>query len=395
MRPAKTLDVYCHGTSVGTLAETPDKRIAFQYSNTWQKEGFSISPFSLPLTNEVFVPAGKSLDRFGGLFGVFSDSLPDSWGQLLLSRHLESLGIAKDSISALDRLAYIGKNGMGALEYYPSKTSDYDISNAGLDYDLIAEECKKILSSRPSAQLDYLYNHGGSSGGTRPKIFLYEDGKDWIVKFPAKNDPEISGVREFYYSVCASGCGITMTETRLIPSQVCDGYFKTERFDRNSGEKVFTASFAGLLEADYRMPSCDYDTYFKLTRALTKDALHDKEQLYKIMCFNVVAHNLDDHSKNFSFLYTDMNGWKLSPAYDLTYSDTYWGEHTTSVNGKGKNIEKSDLLEVGKRAGLSAVFCSECLEDILNKTKVLEKYMTSTENNTVSHIPFRERLTEL
>ena len=372
----KRLDVYYHGRPVGTLAEAPDKLVAFQYNDEWINDGFSISPFSLPLRNDVFIPNEAARERFSGLFGVFADSLPDSWGQLLLDRKLSSLGLKKEDISTLDRLAYVGSSGMGALEYYPAKESDYNISSQGLDYDLIAAECAKVLSSHTSDQLDLLYNMGGSSGGTRPKILLNEGGKDWIVKFPSKNDPDICGKREYDYSRVAKECGIHMTSARLIKSSVCDGYFQTERFDRMAGEKIFSITFAGLLEADFRAPSCDYSTYMKLIGVLTKDNKADKEQMFKTMCFNVITHNLDDHSKNFSFLYTDRMGWRLAPAYDLTYSDTYWGEHTTSVNGHGSNITTEDLIKVGTDAKLSKASCLKMIEEITEKAKELEDYFT-------------------
>lgn len=395
MQVNKTLDVYYHGQHVGTLAETPDKRIAFQYNHEWQKNGFSISPFSLPLRNDVFVPNERSLDRFGGLFGVFADSLPDSWGQLLLDRYLESIGLKRGAVTTIERLAYIGKNGMGALEYKPSKESDFNFNSAGLDFDTIAKECENILSSKSSDQLDILFKLGGSSGGTRPKILLSEDNRDLIVKFPSKNDPEISGKREYDYSLCAKDCGIVMTATSLVPSSVCDGYFKTERFDRKNGEKIFTITFAALLEADFRAPSCDYETYFKLTRALTKDATFDKEQLYRIMTFNIASHNQDDHTKNFSFIHTDQQGWKLAPAYDITYSDTYWGEHTTSVNGKGKDISKDDIIKIGVGSGqLSTDFCKGCYDDILNKIEALEQYLSPGYTNK-KHVPFKKRIKDL
>jgi serine/threonine-protein kinase HipA len=394
MQVNKKLDVYYHEQHVGTLAETPDKRIAFQYDSEWQKQGFSISPFSLPLRNDVFVPNERSLERFGGLFGVFADSLPDSWGQLLLDRYLESIGIKKGEITTLERLAYVGKNGMGALEYIPSKESDFDFKNTGLNFDTIAKECEKVLSSKKADQLDILYRMGGSSGGTRPKVLLSEDNRDWIVKFPSKNDPEISGKREYDYSLCAKDCSIVMTETSLIPSAVCEGYFKTERFDRKDGKKIFTITFAALLEADYQAPSCDYETYFKLVRALTKDATLDKEQLYRIMTFNVAAHNRDDHTKNFSFKYTDLHGWKLAPAYDITYSDTYWGEQTTSVNGKGKDISRDDIVKVGSESGLSMDFCTSCYDDIYSKISTLGPYL-DPDSGFTEHIPFRERILEM
>ena len=116
MRENRTLDVYYKNKHVGTLAEMVDKRVAFQYDREWIRTGFSISPFSLPLTDKVFVPDERSRERFAGLFGIFADSLPDSWGELLMDRYLSSVGISKESISPLDRLAYIGTSGMGALE---------------------------------------------------------------------------------------------------------------------------------------------------------------------------------------------------------------------------------------------------------------------------------------
>ena len=120
----RILEVFYQGRTVGRLAETPDKRIAFQYSGDWLRTGFSISPLSLPLRDQVFVPPEKSRQYFDGLFGVFADSLPDSWGNLLLDRYLESIGIPRGSVSTLDRLAYIGRSGMGALEYFPAKEID-------------------------------------------------------------------------------------------------------------------------------------------------------------------------------------------------------------------------------------------------------------------------------
>ncbi len=395
MTENKALDVYYHGKLVGTLAETPDRLIAFQYNESWVKTGFSISPFSLPLTRDVFIPDEKARDRFNGLFGVFADSLPDSWGELLLDRYLQSIGINRSDTGTLDKLAYIGKSGMGALEYYPSKESDFNIETADLNFDQIAKACDNLLSSKTTDKLDILYKLGGSSGGTRPKLLLSENGKDWIIKFPAKNDPTISGKREYDYSVCAKKCGIVMTNTELVKSSVCEGYFRTERFDRHEGEKTFSVTFAGLLEADFRAPSCDYETYMKLTNVLTRNNFYDKEQMFRTMCFNVATHNLDDHTKNFSFLYTENNGWRLTPAYDLTYSDTYWGEHTTSVNGKGINISKEDIVKIGTDAGMKNSLCEQIYEEISEKTKDLYAYYSNINSVRGKHIPFTERIAEL
>jgi serine/threonine-protein kinase HipA len=374
MTKDRILEVHYHGHLVGKLAEMPDKRIAFQYDSDWIRHGFSISPFSLPLREDVFIPGEKSRERFGGLFGVFADSLPDSWGRLLLDRYLESVGRKSSDISALERLAYVGRSGMGALEYYPSKEKEFDDDISGLDYDKISSECAKVLESKSADDIDRLYLMGGSSGGTRPKILISDQGKEWIVKFPAKEDPPFSGKREYDYSVCAKNCGIIMAETGLVPSSICEGYFRTVRFDRKNHEKIFMITIAGIMEADFRAPSFDYEAYLKLVRVLTKDNAADLEQLFRIMCFNVLSHNRDDHSKNFSFIYTDDFGYRLAPAYDLTYSDTYWGEQTTSVNGKGKDIKPEDILDVGIRAGLSKDFCSGCYKGIIDEMKSIKRY---------------------
>jgi serine/threonine-protein kinase HipA len=396
MMSNRKLEVYYHSKLVGTLAEMPDRRVAFQYSDAWVRTGFSISPRSLPLANNVYVPPEKNRDIFHGLFGVFADSLPDSWGELLLDKYLSSVGIGRDQLTILDRLAYVGASGMGALEYHPVKDADFYIDSSSLDYDTLSKACGKIMSSKTSDNLDILYKLGGSSGGTRPKILLKESGEDYIVKFPASKDPSICGKREYDYSLCAKKCGIIMTDTELVPSKICEGYFKTKRFDRNSGKKIFTITFAGLLEADFRAPSCDYSTYMRLIQILTKDNHQDKEQMFKTMCFNVLCHNRDDHAKNFSFMYTEDNSWRLAPAYDLTYSTTYFGEHTTSVCGKGADITDDDLISVGIDAGLSKEYCKNTLDKIRQiSSEALSSYLSEKKQKSRKKASLSERLSEL
>ncbi|MCR4793523.1 MAG: type II toxin-antitoxin system HipA family toxin [Lachnospiraceae bacterium] len=395
MTDNRTLEVLYHGNTVGTLAEMPDRRIAFQYSEEWIRNGFSISPLSLPLNRNVFVPHERTRDRFEGLFGVFADCLPDAWGRLLLDRYLESIGIKRENIKTLDRLAYIGSSGMGALEYHPCKKADFDIADAEMDIDTIAMECEKLLSAGDSDAFDLIYKIGASSGGTRPKILISEAGKEWIIKFPSKNDPAESGKMEYDYYTCAKKAGIKMSDSQLIKSSICDGYFKTKRFDRIKSGKLFTITMAALLEADFRAPSCNYESLFKLVRLLTKDNREDKEQLFRTMCFNVLAHNKDDHAKNFSFTYSEEKGWRLAPAYDLTYSDTYWGEQTTSVNGKGTGISKDDIITVGTGAGLSKNICEKCYEEVSSAISPLKKYTSKSGTAKGRHISFSERIAEL
>ena len=143
-----------------------------------------------------------------------------------------------------------------------------------------------------------------------------------------------------------------MSETKLFDSKICSGYFGIKRFDRVNGRKVHMVSVSGLLETSHRLPNLDYNILMKLTLELTKN-YQDIEHLYRLMCFNVFAHNRDDHSKNFSFLYDEnKKEWHLSPAYDLTYSSSFNGEHATTINGEGKNPTLDDILAVAKNIGI-------------------------------------------
>ena len=355
----KYLKVFYNDILVGTLAKTPDRVVAFEYDSNWLNNGFSISPFSLPLIKKVFIP---KYDPFSGLFGVFNDSLPDGWGRLLVDRLFLKNKINPNEIDNLNRLAVVQESGMGALTYKPEHK--FESENNISDYDILAQECSKILESQNSENLDELFKLGGSSGGARPKILTSIDNEDWIIKFPSSSDPKNIGEKEYQYSLCAKNCGINMTETKLFPSKICSGYFGIKRFDRKNSKKVHMVSVSGLLETSHRIPNLDYNTLMKLTLELTRN-YEDIEQLFRLMCFNVFAHNRDDHSKNFSFLFDDTKKeWHLSPAYDLTYSFSFNGEHATTINGEGKNPTLDDILAVAKNIGLKENFAKDIALDI-------------------------------
>ena len=198
MRENKVLHVYYGERLVGTMALTESKKAAFEYADEWLADGFSISPFSLPLEKRVFV---STKDYFRGLFGVFADSLPDAWGQLLLDRMLKKHGINRDEFSIIDRLAVVGTQGMGALIYRPERNLSYgqDVDNL----DELAEECQRILNTEETEKLDELYRLGGTSGGARPKVMMEIDGEPWIIKFPAHVDRADIGKMEYDYYLCA------------------------------------------------------------------------------------------------------------------------------------------------------------------------------------------------
>ena len=376
MKQNKALQVLFDNRVVGTLALAANHKVVFQYDDSWLEQGFSISPFSLPLENQVFVP---TKDYFDGLFGVFADSLPDHWGRLLLKRLLLAHEQNPDKLTVIDRLAIVGKSGMGALTYYPEQS--FSEENDNTDLDELAFQCQKILHTEYSDKLDELYRLGGTSGGARPKIMTTINDADWIIKFSAHVDGENAGKMEYDYSCCARKCGITMSETKLFPSEVCEGYFGIKRFDRISDisgtKRVHMLTAAALLELDFEQPSLDYHSLMKLTKIITRDNKDDVENMFRRMCFNVFAHNRDDHSKNFTYLYDESaDSWRLSPAYDLTYSNTYYGEHTTTVDGNGRNPGKKELLAVGTMAGMKKELCMDIITEIKSCINgMLEMYL--------------------
>ncbi len=345
LRDVLQLSVSLRGRRVGTLAQTPEGLAAFEYDSAWLANGYSISPLSLPLRTGVFVPEA---DPFSGVFGVFQDSLPDGWGALLLARMLRREGVDPSSVSPMTMLALVGSGGRGALCYEPQLVAGD--SAAIDDLDAFSALCQEILADRPVDDLDAAYAAGGSSAGARPKAYLRRDGAEWLVKFPSSMDPVGVGVMEYEFSEAARDCGIDMPRTRLLPSATCGGYFATERFDRDaSGMGVHMITASGLLEVSHRLPVLDYAHLFQATHMLTHD-LGQAWHVFRLMCFNVFSHNQDDHSNNFAWVCRD-GDWSFSPAYDLTYSTSFGGEHATTVNGNG-NPTMDDLLRLADAAGL-------------------------------------------
>lgn len=354
MNEVKVIEVLTNGVKVGRIALTPDALCAFEYDPSFLSSGQSISPFTLPLKSEVFV---AKRTPFNGGFGVFDDSLPDGWGSLIQDRYFRSKGIEPAKLTILQRLALVGSTGRGALEYRP----DYSESATDeiINFDQLAAETEKILSTDydGGSSLGTLYKYGGSSGGARPKVFVKLDGKEWLVKFKATVDPTSIGRIEYEYSLLAKKCGISMPETKLFERK----YFGVERFDRTEQGKVHTGSAAGLLNANYREPSLDYESLLKLCHVLTKN-MEEVYALFRLMVFNVAIKNRDDHAKNFSFQLINRE-WKLSPAYDLLPSDGFNGFHTTTVNNNG-DPTTDDMMVVGERVGLNKLRTKEIIEEV-------------------------------
>ena len=401
MNNIKQIEVIYYNHLVGRLALTKEGLCAFEYSSEWLSSGFSISPFELPLRNGVFIAKPHPFD---GGFGVFNDCLPDGWGLLILDRHLQRKGILPRTLTILDRLALVGSNGRGALEFRPDRSVISPQEYA--DFENLSVEAEKIFDNDDymGEGIEEFQYRGGSPGGARPKIFTHYDGKEWLVKFRAKHDPKNIGINEYKYSLLAKKCGIEMPETRLFENK----FFGVERFDRSPKGKlhvisiaglingtglqllnslalgigcqggslgiplgnsatvghhaiVFTQLIAGLINADYRIPCIDYTQIFQVCAILTHN-IAELWKIFRLMVFNYLIENKDDHAKNFAFIY-DNGNWRFSPAYDLLPSDGMNGFHTTSINN---SIEptKEDIITVATKAGLNKKEAEKTFENI-------------------------------
>lgn len=371
MKNDKFINVYYNNTHTGVLAKTQNGLIAFEYSDEFIQSGFSISPLSLPLIKKVYLP--KDYFTFQGLFGVFNDSLPDGWGRLIVDRYLSSKGINPYEVSLLDRLAVISDYGMGALEYKPEyEVIEFD--NSSYDLDKLSKDCANLFEDKPVDNIDELFNMAGSSGGARPKVLVSYNNEQWIIKFAGRNDISESGIMEYDYNTTAKECGIEVPEHKLFSSNICHGYFGVKRFDRLNSKKIHMVSACGLLETSHRIPNLDYNQLMKLTFKIT-NSMEEVKKMYRLMVFNVLAHNRDDHGKNFSYIYDEMEKrYKLSPAYDLTYSFSINNEHATTINGKGRDISVGDMLDVAKKSDVDIRFAKNVIKEIQEKTSVLKKY---------------------
>lgn len=361
MNSIRQIEVIYSKRLVGQLALTKEGLCAFEYSPNWLHSGFSISPFELPLRSGVFIAKPHP---FEGGFGVFDDCLPDGWGLLILDRYLQQKSINPRTLTLLDRLALVGSTGRGALEFRPDKSVAARQDFA--DFERLALEAEKILDSDDykGEGIEEFQYRGGSPGGARPKIFIHYEGKEWLVKFRAKSDPKHIGIDEYHYSLLAKKCGIEMPKTRLLEGK----YFGVERFDRTPKSKLHVVSIAGLIGADYRLPSIDYAHIFQVCGMLTH-SVAELWKVYRLMAFNYLIENKDDHAKNFAFIYRD-GDWHFAPAYDLLPSDGINGFRTTSIND---SIEptREDLFAVAVKAGLNK-------KDVIAEFERIENVLDST-----------------
>ena len=376
----EAIEVRIFGETVGALA--PDSRskpyYSFEYAPSWIRNGHSISPLHLPLESGVFTFYNLAENTWHRLPAAIADALPDRFGNSLINAKMAESGVTRNEITALDRLAYTGDRGMGALEFRPSRSLGKDADT--LDFAQLIIAAKDAVSgnigsdSESRRAMRQLLSVGTSAGGARAKAIInldpntgaispghrLEKGKEsWLLKFDGVSDDATFGFSQEYgrieyaYSLMAKAAGIHMTETRLFHENG-RAHFMTKRFDRTTPipgrapDKIHMQSLCAMDHVDYNLTHANqYDSLFAVIRRLKlpEDAL---TEAFRRMAFNFLAMNCDDHAKNFAFLMDENGNWSLAPAYDVTFaydSKNIWlREHLMGINGKFSSISVQDIM---------------------------------------------------
>lgn len=404
-----TAEVYLWGTRIGIIHQEVTKPYAsFEYDTDFLNSGIEVSPLRMPLAKNIYEFPALTGEPFYGMPGLVADSLPDKFGNAVIEQWLMSLGKSLSDFTAIDRLCYIGRRGMGALEYVPASTDIKDIDEninvqemVKFASDVLADREGISLKAEDNLTYSQLVQVGSFAGGARAKAIIAWNeetnevrsgqaqlgtGYDyWLMKFDnvtkngdhgLEDKPEYTLI-EYAYYLMAKKAGVTMNECRLYES-AGEYHFITKRFDRENGRKLHMQSLGALTHISYQEPGiCGYELaamYMKEVGISYKEI----EQFYRRMVFNCLAVNQDDHVKNISFL-MDRNGkWSLSPAYDITFSynpaNKWLRAHQMTVNGKTTGIELSDLLEAGSKMGIKERRCKDIIREVLTSVKEFPVY---------------------
>lgn len=363
--------------SVGVLAQNRQGTF-FQYDAQYLQQFGNLSPFTLKASSELQLAPKQP---HGGLHGLFADSLPDGWGLLLQDRVFRQHGILPAQVTAMDRLAFVGSRGMGALAFAPE--SDYQISaHDDVDLATLGLEAQALFEGQTEDVLAELVV-AGSSGGARPKAQLFFSpgnpaqcrtkaklgDEAWLVKFTSRNLAlgHEEGLCEAVYLQLAALANLQPPIWKLIEVPAKSGakaWLAVKRFDwvdnqsKDKGEnsmpgRLHMHSACGLLDADFRTPSLDYEDLIKASRQLCKSPAVGQLQFRRAM-FNLFACNQDDHSKNWAFLQGDNNQWQPAPFYDATFCPHPLNEHATAFMGYGKKPPLKVMQRLASHAGFAS-----------------------------------------
>ncbi|MDH5378223.1 MAG: type II toxin-antitoxin system HipA family toxin, partial [Gammaproteobacteria bacterium] len=370
-----TAEVRLWGETVGALAWLDTRGYAvFEYTPEFLTKGWDISPLHMSVEDALRGDATFSFpalnrEAFMGLPGLLADALPDKYGNNIIDAWLARQGRNAQDFSPVERLCYMGKRSMGALEFEPSAVKKFE-SPVAVEIAELVTLAQSIMRERAQLNvalgedeqsnadaLQDILRVGTSAGGARPKAViamnatgdvrsgqceLPDDFDYWIIKFDGVSDLELGepkgyGRIEYAYYLMAKAAGIKMAECRLLEENG-RAHFLTRRFDRVAGKKLHMQSLCGLAHYDFNQAGAySYEQAFTAMRILRLSKSEAAEQ-FRRMVFNILARNQDDHTKNISFLMDESGAWRLSPAYDVTYAHNPGGQwtllHQMTVNGK-------------------------------------------------------------
>ncbi len=406
-------EVRLWGRSIGAVSlQDGDEVAAFEYDPAFARSGIELSPLVMPLSTRVYTFPELSRTTFHGLPGLLADSLPDRFGNALINTWLATQGRSPDSFNAVERLCYTGERGMGALEFRPAIGPRAGRADA-VQIDRLVELASEILSHRDTLRASFadegrqqalreILRVGTSAGGARAKAVIAwnpcsneirsgqvpagEGFEYWLLKFDGVkgnrdkelDDPQGYGVIEYACYLMAKDCGIEMSECRLFDENDRQ-HFMTRRFDRlEGGQKVHMQSLAALAHYDFNLAGAySYEQALLVIRRLGLPMAAIEEQ-FRRMVFNIVIRNQDDHVKNIAFLMDKTGSWKLSPAFDMTYSfnpsGAWTSSHQMTVNGKRDDFSLADFKACAKAASMKRGRAEVIVSEVLDVVSEWENY---------------------
>jgi len=408
-----TAFIHIWGHRVGAIAWNNSTGTAgFEYDSSFRQLGLELSPLKMPLNrNAVFsFPELRNSNTFKGLPGLLADVMPDKYGNAIINSWLQKNNRPSNSLNPVEILCFIGKRGMGALEFEPNNVEmemqdvDLEISSLVHIAEQILQERQDFNSSFSKTDDKHLYDLlkiGTSAGGARAKAVIAfnpktkqvrsgqadipEGFEHWLFKFDGVMDQQFGassgyGRVEMAYYLMAKAAGITMQECQLFEENG-RAHFMTKRFDRVGNEKLHMQSFCGLQHYDFNeVNSFSYEQLFETMRLLGLPYT-DARQLFTRMVFNVMARNCDDHTKNFAFL-MDKNGkWSLSPAFDVCHAyrpNSPWvSQHALSIEGKRTDFDVKDFINLATKMNIKKPL--EIVEQVRNAVGDWQKYAKEVE----------------
>lgn len=407
-------EVNLWGRRIGGVTWDAEREIAnFEYEPAFVESHIEVAPFVMPLSSTIYAFPALPRKTFHGLPGMLADSLPDKFGNALIDAWLAKEGRSPENFNPVERLCYIGKRGMGALEFQPAKGPNQDAGSNNIQVESLVRLASEILTKKKSLQTSFssstreralkeILRVGTSAGGARAKAVIAWNPKAnevrsgqmpadkgftyWILKFDGVHgnmDKDLDssrgyGLIEYGYYKMALAAGLQMTECRLLKEHGRN-HFMTKRFDRtDSGKKIFMQSLAALAHYDFNQAGAySYEQAIQAIRRLGLP-MESVEQQFRRAAFNVMARNQDDHVKNIAFLMDREGVWSLAPAFDVIYSYNPSGDwtkfHQTSLNGKRDELKKNDFIQLANNASMKRGRAIEILREVQDAVSDWKKY---------------------